>query len=162
VLLPLRAGTMATLGDYGYHYGYQSMVCAKHPMVVGAHYVEMTLLEKRGNDGAMMGVGGQGFNVVGGQTYSSTQGWVLSSTQGWVLHTQHGDLCHANRYSNWEGRLQFNDIKQGDVVGLLLDLGQRTLSVYLNGAWRGVMVAPGMKNRNGDVVATLVGPLRWV
>jgi hypothetical protein len=48
------------------------------------------------------------------------------------------------------------------VVGLLLDLGQRTLSVYLNGARRGVMVAPGMKNRNGDVVATLVGPLRWV
>jgi len=46
------------------------------------------------------------------------------------------------------------------VVGLLLDLGQRTLSVYLNGARRGVMVAPGMKDRGG-AVAPLAGPLRW-
>jgi hypothetical protein len=53
-------------------------------------------------------------------------------------------------------------IKQGDVVGLLLDLGQRTLSVYLNGARRGVMVAPGMKNERGEAVAPLAGPLRWV
>jgi hypothetical protein len=34
-------------------------------------------------------------------------------------------------------------VKEGDVVGLLLDLGQRTLSVYLKGSRRGVMVAPG-------------------
>jgi hypothetical protein len=47
------------------------------------------------------------------------------------------------------------------VVGLLLDLGQRTLSLYLNGARRGVMVAPGMKNENGGAVASLAGPLRW-
>jgi hypothetical protein len=47
------------------------------------------------------------------------------------------------------------------VVGLLLDLGQRTLSVYLNGARRGVMVAPGMKNTRGEAVAPLAGPLRW-
>ena len=53
------------------------------------------------------------------------------------------------------------EIKQGDVVGLLLDLGQRTLSVYLNGARRGVMVAPGMKNGDGRAVASLAGPLRW-
>jgi hypothetical protein len=56
---------------------------------------------------------------------------------------------------------QQHEIKQGDVVGLLLDLGQRTLSVYLNGARRGVMVAPGMKNSDGDAVAPLAGPLRW-
>jgi hypothetical protein len=47
------------------------------------------------------------------------------------------------------------------VVGLLLDLGQRTLSVYLNGARRGVMVAPGMKDTYGQAVAPLAGPLRW-
>ena len=56
---------------------------------------------------------------------------------------------------------QRHEIKQGDVVGLLLDLGQRTLSVYLNGARRGVMVAPGMKDGSGDAVAPLAGPLRW-
>ena len=43
-----------------------------------------------------------------------------------------------------------------------MDLEQRTLSVYLNDARRGVMVAPGMKNRYGDVVLSLAGPLRWV
>ena len=53
------------------------------------------------------------------------------------------------------------EIKQGDVVGLLLDLGQRTLSVFLNGARRGVMVAPGMKNEYGVAVASLASPLRW-
>jgi hypothetical protein len=52
-------------------------------------------------------------------------------------------------------------INQGDVVGLLLDLGQRTLSVYLNGARRGVMVAPGMKKVFGEAVVSLAGPLRW-
>eukprot|EP01046_Picozoa_sp_COSAG06_P053543 COSAG06_NODE_9285_length_1938_cov_355.874932_1_plen_104_part_00 len=56
---------------------------------------------------------------------------------------------------------QEDEIKQGDVVGLLLDFGQRTLSVYLNGARRGVMVAPGMKNAWGEAVAPLAGPLRW-
>ena len=56
---------------------------------------------------------------------------------------------------------QWREIKAGDVVVLLLDLGQRTLSVYLNGARRGVMVAPGMKNRDGGAVAPLAGPLRW-
>ena len=56
---------------------------------------------------------------------------------------------------------QRGEIKRGDVVGLLLDVGQRTLSVYLNGARRGVMVAPGMKNVHGDAVAPLAGPLRW-
>ena len=51
----------------------------------------------------------------------------------------------------------------------MLDLGQRTLLVYLNGVRLGVMVAPGMKNyegqpelrRRGSVVAPLEGPLRW-
>eukprot|EP01046_Picozoa_sp_COSAG06_P037369 COSAG06_NODE_4211_length_4471_cov_176.286368_5_plen_111_part_00 len=56
---------------------------------------------------------------------------------------------------------QRHEIKQGDVVGLLLDLGQRSLSVYLNGARRGVMTAPGMKNMQGYAVAPLAGPLRW-
>jgi hypothetical protein len=35
------------------------------------------------------------------------------------------------------------------------------MSVYLNGARRGMMVAPGMKNTRGEAVAPLAGPLRW-
>eukprot|EP01046_Picozoa_sp_COSAG06_P019841 COSAG06_NODE_1429_length_9481_cov_30.750986_3_plen_183_part_00 len=143
------AGTVATKDG-----GYQSAVCAEHPMAVGAHYVEMTLLEK-GRYGARMGVVGQGFDAAGG-------GAAFGSAEGWVLSTDIGDLCHAGRDSKWEGQPQSREIKQGDVVGLLLDLGQRTLSVYLNGARRGVMVAPGMKNHwYGEAVAPLAGPLRW-
>ena len=89
----------------------------------------------------------------GGRAYQSAEGWLLS--------TGAGGLYHACWDSKWEGQPQDDEIKQGDVVGLLLDVGQRTLSVYLNGARRGVMVAPGMKFRHGEAVAPLAGPLRW-
>ena len=139
-------------------YSFQSAVCAEHPMAEGAHYVEMTLLKKgRGTHALsdpMMGVVGQGFDAAGG-------GRAYQSAEGWLLSTDCGDLVHAGRASNWEGMPQMYEIKRGDVVGLLLDLGQRTLSVYLNGARRGVMVAPGMKFRSGEAVAPLAGPLRW-
>ena len=114
-------------------------------MAEGAHYVEMTLLEK-GSWGALMGVVGQGFDAAGG-------GMARRSAEGWMLYTESGELAHAVSRSNWEGMPQPHETQQGDVVGLLLDLGQRTLSVYLNGARRGVMVAPGMKNGWGEAVA---------
>jgi hypothetical protein len=133
--------------------GWQSAVCAEHPMVAGAHYVEMTLL-KKADWGAWMGVVGQSFDAAGG-------GKACKSAEGWLLRTHDGSLGHAGRASKWEGSPQRHEIKQGDVVGLLLDLGQRTLSLYLNGARRGVMVAPGMKNEYGEAVASLAGPLRW-
>jgi hypothetical protein len=152
-LLPpplLRAGTVATM-DGRYQ---QSVVCAEHPMVAGAHYVEMTLLQK-GRYGARMGVVGQGFDAAGG-------GAACRSAEGWLLSTVYGGLYHAGRDTKWEGLPQQDEIiEQGDVVGLLLDLGQRTLSVYLNGARRGVMLAPGVKNRRGEAVASLAGPLWW-
>eukprot|EP01046_Picozoa_sp_COSAG06_P035102 COSAG06_NODE_3736_length_4963_cov_7.434416_2_plen_147_part_00 len=122
-------------------------------MAEGAHYVEVTLLEE-GEYGASMGVAGQGFDAAGGgAAWRSAEGWLLSTASGWLLH--------ANKGSGWEGMPQLNEIKPGDVVGLLLDLGQRTLSVYLNGARRGVMVPPGMKNMIGEAVAPLARPLRW-
>jgi hypothetical protein len=122
-------------------------------MVAGVHYVEMTLLEKE-RFGANMGVVGQGFDAAGG-------GEAYEFAEGWLLDTNSGYLRHARMPSKWEGMPQHDEIKQGDVVGLLLDLGQRTLSLYLNGARRGVMVAPGMKNWRGEAVASLAGPLRW-
>eukprot|EP01046_Picozoa_sp_COSAG06_P046051 COSAG06_NODE_6465_length_2922_cov_38.925257_2_plen_190_part_00 len=130
--------------------GIQSAVCAEHPMADGAHYVEMTLIKGI----AFVGVVGQGFDAAGG-------GGAGDSAEGWLLGTEYGHLCHAGYASKWEGKPQQDEIKRGDVVGLLLDLEQRTLSLYLNGARRGVMVAPGMKNWNGEAVASLAGPLRW-
>ena len=47
------------------------------------------------------------------------------------------------------------------VQGLLLDLDAATLTVWLNGERKGVMVRPGMTSRGGEPVARLDGPLRW-
>ena len=47
---------------------------------------------------------------------------------------------------------------------MLLDLDAATLTVWINGERKGVMVRPGMRRgltRSGDPVARLEGPLRW-
>ena len=45
--------------------------------------------------------------------------------------------------------------------GLLLDLDAATLTVWVNGERKGVMVRPGMTDRDGQPVGRLEGPLRW-
>ena len=45
--------------------------------------------------------------------------------------------------------------------GLLLDLDAATLTVWVNGERKGVMVRPGMTSLSGEPVARLEGPLRW-
>ena len=47
------------------------------------------------------------------------------------------------------------------VQGLLLDLDAATLTVWVNGERKGVMVRPGMTNNHGDPVGRLEGPLCW-
>ena len=94
-----------------------------------------------------------------------------------------GRLFHASRPGAWEGRpLGDPKLEQGDVVvrlpppplplghaahavcaaqGMLLDCDADTLTVWLNGERKGVMVRPGMTDRHGDPVGRLEGPLRW-
>ena len=50
--------------------------------------------------------------------------------------------------------------------GLLLDLDAATMTVWVNGERKGVMVRPGMTvdsedDSHGEPVARLDGPLRW-
>ena len=48
--------------------------------------------------------------------------------------------------------------------GLLLDLDAATLTVWVNGERKGVMVRPGMTDRPtqwGQPIRRLEGPLRW-
>ena len=47
------------------------------------------------------------------------------------------------------------------VQGLLLDCDAATLTVYVNGERKGVMVRPGMTTASGQPVGRLEGPLRW-
>ena len=44
---------------------------------------------------------------------------------------------------------------------LLLDLDAATLTVWVNGERKGVMVRPGMTGSAGQPVGRLEGPLRW-
>ncbi len=43
----------------------------------------------------------------------------------------------------------------------MLDLDAATLTVWVNGERKGVMVRPGMAFRSGEPVGRLEGPLRW-
>ena len=47
------------------------------------------------------------------------------------------------------------------VQGLLLDLDAATLTVWVNGEWKGVMARPGMTDSDGHPVGRLEGRLRW-
>ena len=45
--------------------------------------------------------------------------------------------------------------------GMLHDCDAATLTVWVNGERTGVMVRPGMTDRDGQPVGRLEGPLRW-
>jgi hypothetical protein len=125
-------------------------------MEAGLHYAEFTLLNRGLFASAYIGVVEAGFDAAAGGTWWARD--PCESAEGWMLDTGYGNLCHAGLASNWEGMPQFGEVKARDTVGLLLDLGQRTLSVYLNGSRRGVMAAPRMHRM---AVGELSGPLRW-
>eukprot|EP01046_Picozoa_sp_COSAG06_P020024 COSAG06_NODE_1449_length_9437_cov_292.962305_7_plen_177_part_00 len=127
-------------------------------MMAGTHYVEMIQEEEgRFQSQSFMGVVGQGIDVADEKAGEEA----LKSAESWLLMPYYGERFHAGKSSNWEGMPRAGKIDVGDTVGLLLDLEQRTLSIYLNGARLGVMVAPGTKNNAGDAVAPLSGPLYW-
>jgi hypothetical protein len=149
----------------------QSAVCTAQPMAAGVHYAEFTLL-KQGIFGASVGVVGTSFDAAGGEYTRSGvclgKSYARYSADGWLLYTGGATFVHGRSIdadpgeTEWEGMPQPGEMKDGDMVGLLLDLGRHTLSVYLNGSRRGVMVAPGMKNRGGGAERELSAPLRWV
>ena len=122
---------------------------------------------------------GVGFDPTGG-------GVACMSSQGWLLSAANGLLFHASLPSNWEGQPQGETkLKEGDVVvrlpfppltaapsracltplcvaqGLLLDCDAATLTVWVNGERKGVMVRPGMTDEDGEPVGRLEGALRW-
>ena len=99
--------------------GWQSAVCAEHPMAEGAHYVEMTLVEE-GSEGAYMAVVGQGFDAAGG-------GAAYQSAEGWLFSTWNGNLYYAGAFSKCDkacGGGSFHSF-------LLLSLGLRLPNSHL-------------------------------
>ena len=180
---------------------WQSAVCAAHPLEEGTHYAEFTLLKlpefdwnaewggPRGvaHSATYMGLVGAGFDVAGGGVAStSAECWMLSTSKYARMDGPSDDFRRKHPdyvLDSWNlhdfERDKYSPsirIYEGDTVGLLLDLGQRTLSVYLNGFRLGVIVAPWIKPCIGDCVwdsdgswkrdrvraGELRGPLRWV
>ena len=120
-------------------------VCGEAPMAEGHHYAEFAVVKM----GRQMHVG-----VVP----AADAGRVTGLTEGWrnepAVHMWAADGAHLQRGrpSGWEGQAGF---KQGDVVGLLLDLDAGTLTAYKNGAVLGVMVP------NAKVKELGAGPFCW-
>ena len=132
-----------------YKLGFESAVCAQQPMVKGTHYAEFTLLYHQGSQvDACVGVVGASFDATSSpQPFDAAR--ATNSVDGWLLGTYFGKLNHAGWGRKWKG-----------IVGLLLELDKRTLSVCVNGSWRGVMVKSGIRNARGDV-GELRAPLFW-
>ena len=135
--------------------GFHPAACDQAPMIAGVHCVRFTV-ERKGLLGAFVGVVGGGFDASSGQRRAS---WECN--EGWMFSIGSGYLVHDSDSSEWEGRPADGEVKQGDSIELLLDVGRQTLAVSLNGEWRGVMVQRGMTNRAGSPVAPLEPPLFW-
>ena len=69
------------------------------------------------------------------------------SPHGWTMNFFSGNLLHDEKRIEWEGG---GPVHEGDLLGLMLDVEQGSLSVWVNHHFRGVLVQSG-----------LVQPLRW-
>jgi hypothetical protein len=128
--------------------GWQAAVCDQ-PMTAGRHYAEFTVEE--------LGVGMLLFGVVG-STFDATNdeendddndgGFGNGSKESWMLSTS-GVLFHASRRIAWGDFEAFTPLnplmtplEDGSVIGLELDLEQRTLAVWQDGERKGLRVWP--------------------
>jgi hypothetical protein len=108
----------------------------------GKHYWEVELLPK---SGYMMFIGISRPNLNPRRTY-----WRRECTDGWFIHANDGSLCGngKERGNNSEGAY-----KQGDRVGVLLNLDNGSLRFFKNGVQHGPGYAAG--SVTGPVVAAV-------
>lgn len=151
--------------------GYGFAMCG-WPMLSGTNYVEFTLLEhnggegRRGRAGAEMGVAEADFVGPGDtpryrreETKRNDNYWLLSTHGSFVEYL--GASSSAISWLTGQQGPRMRNFKEGDVVGLLLEMEKRTLSVYLNGVLRGVMVRPGMRYSDDAMAPKMHAPLWW-
>ena len=165
---------MATFSEGFNHGALVDVVCDGHAMRRGRHYATFTL--RGGHDSLNIGVAGASFDPNSADS-------AHESPHCWVLYTSDGELWHDDWSVEWEGRPLERELKKDDVVvlcpslisprtprdsrlcamqGMLLDCDEATLTVWVNGERKGVMVRPGMTYGQDNPVPRLEGPLRWV
>ena len=91
-------------------YNYQSAL-TQNEMTAGVHCAHFTMQHGVGCN-ARVGVVGPGFDPT-----NDCCAW--KSSEGWLMHTASGMLCRDGRGTDWAGQ---EELKQGDVIGLVLDL----------------------------------------
>jgi len=128
---------------------YRTAVCTNTPMTKGVHYAEFRLVRKAG----WLRVGvvnadlqphqqqSDPFNALSWAPTESFDarcgGSATASSWGWGYNAALGSCWHKSGFEDWVGQRAADS---GDTVGLLLDVNQGCLDVFLNGERLGRMV----------------------
>jgi hypothetical protein len=109
-------------------------------LTAGKHYWEVELLSKKSLSCLFIGISRPNLNRAG--VY-----WQMECTDGWFINAYYGAL-----YGNGKGGDHTaGEYKQGDRIGVLLDLDNGSLRFFKNGAQHGPGYAAG--SVTGPVVA---------
>jgi hypothetical protein len=151
-----RAGGVAHLA--------KTAVCAGGPaMVAGIHYAEFTTEFAGSASSHCVGVVHAAFQSSEQPAHASSQAWMLNTrNDGLAQGTQptvFGPSEQMLVYPQWKRRGE--GFQPGDVIGLLLDIERRTLTVFQNGNRLGLLVYPGISHEYGMQVGQLAAPLHW-
>jgi hypothetical protein len=119
----------------------QSLTTTGTELTEGKHYWEVELLSKSGAN-IFIGISRPNLNPTGFY-YNG------SSTNGWFIHAGDGSLCGHDKWVDNEA----GEYKQGDRVGMLLDLGSGSLRFFKNGVEHGPGYPAG--SVTGPVVAAV-------
>jgi hypothetical protein len=118
-----------------------SLATTETELTEGKHYWEVELLsENMGN--IMIGISRPNLDPAG--TYYRRE-----CTDAWFIRTYHGSLCGNGKW----GDDAAGEYKQGDRVGVLLDLDNGSLRIFKNGVQHGPGYAAG--SVTGSVVAAV-------
>ena len=153
VKLSADAATMTPTGSGTF----QTAVCVE-PLLDGRrYYIEVSRPPGLKVGTMAAGVVGPQFDpTLGpmcGGTWDHTVPGGIASPYAWQINSWDGRVWHGNHgvRLSWEGRLSFKKGTHGDKCGLLLDLMEGSMYLYLDGQRYGPIVQP----------RTLRGPLYW-
>ncbi len=165
---PRGEGRISDGGVTAYNAGgddYGEVLCNELQMLAGAHYCEFTVewqdhLEDSAADALVPEVD---FGVVGPGYDPPAE----DSSAVWLFSAINGGLFHDGNFADWPGQPGRGEIGHGDAVGLLVDLTEGTIVAFHRRRKSGhlhrlgVMMQPGQKNMDGQLVKPLCPPLRW-
>ena len=123
-------------------------------MTSGRHFCEFVLVKTKRDH--IVGLARPNFKPSGdGGAASASASIRKGKGLGWGIRTHTRALTHMGRSRAWEGQIK---MPQGSRVGLLLDLGEGSLTCYLNGRKLGTVVHAGIDG----ATSSLQGPLVWM